>query len=162
MCIRDRGHAANCGLARRILLQVRRPSVAAQSFSPPGDTPARQSTQPKQPQVSEETTAPLGSDQIMQILPHRYPFLMVDRVTRIDGNQITAEKNVTLNEPYFQGHFPGHPIMPGVLQLEAMAQVAGILTLKQADNAGKIAYFCLLYTSPSPRDATLSRMPSSA
>ena len=135
------GHAANCGLARCILLQVRRPSVAAQSFSPPGDTPARQSTQPKQPQVSEETTAPLDSDQIMQILPHRYPFLMVDRVTRIDGNQITAEKNVTLNEPYFQGHFPGHPIMPGVLQLEAMAQVAGILTLKQADNAGKIAYF---------------------
>ena len=135
------GHAANCGLARRILLQVRRPSVAAQSFFPPGDTPARQSTQPKQPQVSEETTAPLDSDQIMQILPHRYPFLMVDRVTRIDGNQITAEKNVTLNEPYFQGHFPGHPIMPGVLQLEAMAQVAGILTLKQADNAGKIAYF---------------------
>ena len=135
------GHAANCGLARRILQQVRRPSVAAQSFSPPGDTPARQSTQPKQPQVSDETTAPLDSDQIMQILPHRYPFLMVDRVTRIDGNQITAEKNVTLNEPYFQGHFPGHPIMPGVLQLEAMAQVAGILTLKQADNAGKIAYF---------------------
>ena len=135
------GHAANCGLARHILLQVRRPSVAAQSFSPPGDTPARQSTQPKKPQVSEETTAPLDSEQIMQILPHRYPFLMVDRVTRIDGNQITAEKNVTINEPYFQGHFPGHPIMPGVLQLEAMAQVAGILTLKQADNAGKIAYF---------------------
>jgi len=135
------GHAANCGLARRILQQVRRPSVAAQSFSPPGDTPARQSTQPMQPQVSEETTAPLDSEQIMQILPHRYPFLMVDRVTRIDGNQITAEKNVTINEPYFQGHFPGHPIMPGVLQLEAMAQVAGILTLKQADNAGKIAYF---------------------
>ena len=135
------GHAANCGLARRILQQARRPLVAAQSFSPPGDTPARQSTQPKQPQVSDETTAPLDSDQIMQILPHRYPFLMVDRVTRIDGNQITAEKNVTLNEPYFQGHFPGHPIMPGVLQLEAMAQVAGILTLKQADNAGKIAYF---------------------
>ena len=135
------GHAANCGLARRILQQVRRPSVAAQSFSPPGDKPVKQPTQPMQPQVSEETTAPLDSDQIMQILPHRYPFLMVDRVTRIDGNQITAEKNVTLNEPYFQGHFPGHPIMPGVLQLEAMAQVAGILTLKQADNAGKIAYF---------------------
>jgi len=135
------GHAANCGLARRILQQARRPLVAAQSFSPPGDKPMKQPTQPKQPQVSEETTAPLDSDQIMQILPHRYPFLMVDRVTRIDGNQITAEKNVTINEPYFQGHFPGHPIMPGVLQLEAMAQVAGILTLKQADNAGKIAYF---------------------
>lgn len=135
------GHAANCGLAKRILQQARRPLVAAQSFSPPGDNPVKQPTQPKQPQVSEETTAPLDSEQIMQILPHRYPFLMVDRVTRIDGNQITAEKNVTINEPYFQGHFPGHPIMPGVLQLEAMAQVAGILTLKQADNAGKIAYF---------------------
>ena len=135
------GHAANCGLARRILQQARRPLVAAQSFSPPGDKPMKQPTQPKQPQVSEETTAPLDSEQIMQILPHRYPFLMVDRVTRIDGNQITAEKNLTINEPYFQGHFPGHPIMPGVLQLEAMAQVAGILTLKQADNAGKIAYF---------------------
>ncbi|MBT6102778.1 MAG: UDP-3-O-[3-hydroxymyristoyl] N-acetylglucosamine deacetylase, partial [Verrucomicrobia bacterium] len=119
------GHAANCGLARRILQQARRPLVAAQSFSPPGDKPMKQPTQPKQPQVSEETTAPLDSEQIMQILPHRYPFLMVDRVTRIDGNQITAEKNVTINEPYFQGHFPGHPIMPGVLQLEAMAQVAG-------------------------------------
>ena len=135
------GHAANCGLARRILQQASRPLVAAQSFSPPGDKPVSQPTQPMQPQVSEEITAPLDSEQIMQILPHRYPFLMVDRVTRIDGNQITAEKNVTINEPYFQGHFPGHPIMPGVLQLEAMAQVAGILTLKQADNAGKIAYF---------------------
>ena len=135
------GHAANCGLAGRILQQSQRPLVATQSFSPPGDKPLKQTAQPKQPQVSDETIAPLDSDQIMQILPHRYPFLMVDRVTRIDGNKITAEKNVTINEPYFQGHFPGHPIMPGVLQLEAMAQVAGILTLKQADNAGKIAYF---------------------
>ena len=135
------GHAANCGLARRILQQARRPLVAAQSFSPPGDKPVKQSTEPNPSQVSDEITAPLDSEQIMQILPHRYPFLMVDRVTRIDGTQITAEKNVTINEPYFQGHFPGHPIMPGVLQLEAMAQVAGILTLKQADNAGKIAYF---------------------
>ena len=135
------GHAANCGLARRILQQAQRPRVAAQSFSPPDEKPAKQPIQPEPSQVSEETTAPLDAEQIMQILPHRYPFLMVDRVTRIDGNQITAEKNVTINEPYFQGHFPGHPIMPGVLQLEAMAQVAGILTLKQADNAGKIAYF---------------------
>ena len=64
-----------------------------------------------------------------------------DRILAIEGNEITAIKNVTIDEPYFQGHFPGHPIMPGVLQLEAMAQVAGILTLKQADSAGKIAYF---------------------
>ena len=135
------GHAANCGLARRILQQAQSTRVAAQSFSPPDEKPAKQPIQPEPSQVSEETTAPLDAEQIMQILPHRYPFLMVDRVTRIDVNQITAEKNVTINEPYFQGHFPGHPIMPGVLQLEAMAQVAGILTLKQADNAGKIAYF---------------------
>ena len=66
---------------------------------------------------------------------------MVDRVTKIEGNKITAVKNVSVNEPYFQGHFPNHPIMPGVLQLEAMAQVAGILTLKQAENFGKLAYF---------------------
>jgi UDP-3-O-[3-hydroxymyristoyl] N-acetylglucosamine deacetylase/3-hydroxyacyl-[acyl-carrier-protein] dehydratase len=77
----------------------------------------------------------------MQILPHRFPFLMVDRVTKIEGNKIFAVKGVTINEPYFQGHFPGHPIMPGVLQLEAIAQAAGILMMKQAENAGQIAYF---------------------
>ena len=80
-------------------------------------------------------------DQVMQILPHRAPFLMVDRVTKIEGNRLTAIKQVTINEPYFQGHFPAHPIMPGVLQLEAIAQAAGILMLRQAENAGKIAYF---------------------
>jgi UDP-3-O-[3-hydroxymyristoyl] N-acetylglucosamine deacetylase / 3-hydroxyacyl-[acyl-carrier-protein] dehydratase len=66
---------------------------------------------------------------------------MVDKVTRIEGNTLTAIKNVTINEPFFAGHFPSHPIMPGVLQLEAIAQVAGILMLKQAENTGKIAYF---------------------
>src|SRR5438552_2465486 len=79
--------------------------------------------------------------QIMKILPHRYPFLMVDQVTKIDGTKITGVKNVSVNEPFFEGHFPGHPIMPGVLQLEAIAQVAGILTLRQAENMGKLAYF---------------------
>jgi UDP-3-O-[3-hydroxymyristoyl] N-acetylglucosamine deacetylase/3-hydroxyacyl-[acyl-carrier-protein] dehydratase len=66
---------------------------------------------------------------------------MVDKVTKIEGNKITALKNLTINEGFFEGHFPNHPIMPGVLQLEAMAQVAGILMLKQAQNFGKIAYF---------------------
>jgi UDP-3-O-[3-hydroxymyristoyl] N-acetylglucosamine deacetylase/3-hydroxyacyl-[acyl-carrier-protein] dehydratase len=79
--------------------------------------------------------------QVMQILPHRPPFLMVDKVTKIDGPRIVAQKNVTMGEPFFEGHFPGHPIMPGVLQLEAMAQVAGILMMRQAENAGKLAYF---------------------
>jgi UDP-3-O-[3-hydroxymyristoyl] N-acetylglucosamine deacetylase/3-hydroxyacyl-[acyl-carrier-protein] dehydratase len=79
--------------------------------------------------------------EIIKVLPHRYPFLMVDQITKIEGNRIVGLKNVTMNEYYFQGHFPGHPIMPGVLQLEAMAQVAGILMLKKLENMGKIAYF---------------------
>lgn len=78
---------------------------------------------------------------IMQMLPHRYPFLMVDRVAKIESNHIQGVKNISANEPYFQGHFPGHPIMPGVLQLEAIAQVAGILMVKRAEAAGQIAYF---------------------
>lgn len=77
----------------------------------------------------------------MKWLPHRYPFLMVDRILRIEGNRIVGLKNVTMNEPFFQGHFPGHPIMPGVLQLEAMAQVAGILLIKRAEAARQLAYF---------------------
>ncbi len=80
-------------------------------------------------------------NQVLKVLPHRYPFLMVDKVLRIEGNKITALKNISANEPYFQGHFPNHPIMPGVLQLEAIAQVAGMLMLKQAENFDKLAYF---------------------
>jgi UDP-3-O-[3-hydroxymyristoyl] N-acetylglucosamine deacetylase / 3-hydroxyacyl-[acyl-carrier-protein] dehydratase len=83
----------------------------------------------------------LDTDRLMKILPHRYPFLMVDRIIKIDGTKIVGIKNVTVNEPYFQGHFPGRPIMPGVLQLEAIAQVAGVLMLRQAENFGKLAYF---------------------
>jgi UDP-3-O-[3-hydroxymyristoyl] N-acetylglucosamine deacetylase / 3-hydroxyacyl-[acyl-carrier-protein] dehydratase len=66
---------------------------------------------------------------------------MVDKVVKIEGNRIIGIKNVTVNEGFFQGHFPGHPIMPGVLQLEAIAQVAGILMLKKLENMGKMAYF---------------------
>ena len=86
--------------------------------------------------------AVLDVNEVMRILPHRYPFLMVDRVIGFEGeNKCTAVKSVTINEPFFQGHFPGHPIMPGVLQLEAMAQVASILMLRIPENAGKIGYF---------------------
>lgn len=71
-------------------------------------------------------------DKIMSILPHRYPFLLVDKVLECDDEtRIVGIKNVTINEPYFQGHFPSFPIMPGVLQLEAMAQVGGILICKK-------------------------------
>ncbi|MBS1140707.1 MAG: 3-hydroxyacyl-[acyl-carrier-protein] dehydratase [Proteobacteria bacterium] len=73
-------------------------------------------------------------NEIMQHLPHRYPFLLVDRVLEIDpGKSIHAYKNVTINEPFFVGHFPHHPVMPGVLIMEALAQAAGILSFKSMD-----------------------------
>jgi 3-hydroxyacyl-[acyl-carrier-protein] dehydratase len=72
---------------------------------------------------------PVNVEQIQQLLPHRYPFLLVDRVIElVPDKSIVALKNVTINEPFFQGHFPGHPVMPGVLIVEAMAQTAGLLT----------------------------------
>jgi UDP-3-O-[3-hydroxymyristoyl] N-acetylglucosamine deacetylase/3-hydroxyacyl-[acyl-carrier-protein] dehydratase len=79
----------------------------------------------------------------MDVLPHRYPFLLVDRITRIEeGKSIEGVKNVTINEPFFQGHFPGHPIMPAVLIIEAMAQVGGMLLLNSIDDpASKLMYF---------------------
>ena len=78
---------------------------------------------------------------IQNILPHRYPFLLVDRIIEITENKVVGVKNVTINEPFFQGHFPGHPIMPGVLIIEAMAQAAGVGALNAKVNIGKIAYF---------------------
>ncbi|MFZ4115905.1 MAG: bifunctional UDP-3-O-[3-hydroxymyristoyl] N-acetylglucosamine deacetylase/3-hydroxyacyl-ACP dehydratase [Chthoniobacterales bacterium] len=84
----------------------------------------------------------LDIDEVMKVLPHRYPFLMVDRIVEFDGMmKAIGVKNVTINEPYFQGHFPGHPVMPGVLQVEAMAQVASIIMMRKTENAGKIGYF---------------------
>jgi beta-hydroxyacyl-ACP dehydratase FabZ len=81
-------------------------------------------------------------NEILRVLPHRYPFLLVDRILESDGvNRIVGLKNVTINEPFFPGHFPGQPVMPGVLQLEAMAQVAGILLNQRSKREGKIAYF---------------------
>lgn len=81
-------------------------------------------------------------DEILKLLPHRYPMLLVDRVLECDGEtRILAIKNLTFNEQVFQGHFPEHPIMPGVLQLEALAQVGGILLNKKAKREGAIAYF---------------------
>ncbi|HTR52923.1 MAG TPA: 3-hydroxyacyl-ACP dehydratase FabZ [Kofleriaceae bacterium] len=69
----------------------------------------------------------LKLEQILELLPHRYPFLLIDRVLELTEDKVVALKNVTFNEPYFQGHFPGAPVMPGVLQIEAMAQTGGIL-----------------------------------
>jgi len=134
-------HAASCELVRLVNAQMRRPLVAAQAFGPPPVALEENAAPTPAPVKVADQEGSMNTAQIMQILPHRYPFLMVDRVVKIEGDVIVGVKNVSINEPFFQGHFPGHPIMPGVLQLEAIAQVAGILTMKRAESAGRIAYF---------------------
>jgi UDP-3-O-[3-hydroxymyristoyl] N-acetylglucosamine deacetylase/3-hydroxyacyl-[acyl-carrier-protein] dehydratase len=131
------GHAANCELVRRIQAQMRKPFMGV----PPSPAPRAAPAASAQLGAPPDETGALDIYGVMQLLPHRYPFLMVDRILKIDGNHITGLKNVTFNEPFFQGHFPGHPILPGVLQIEAIAQVAGVLMYKRVENAGKIAYF---------------------
>ncbi len=85
----------------------------------------------------------LNITQIMEILPHRHPFLLIDRVLEIseDGSHVVAQKNVTMNESFFQGHFPQEPVMPGVLIIEALAQTGAVGVLSRDEFKGKIAYF---------------------
>ncbi|MCG3150687.1 MAG: hypothetical protein PCFJNLEI_04178 [Verrucomicrobiae bacterium] len=123
------GHGLNAELTKALAKVIEKEQPAPVAFTPPmpADAPI-------------ETAMDIM--RLLEIMPHRYPFLMIDRILKIEGEQkIVALKNVSINEPYFQGHFPGHPIMPGVLQLEAMAQAAGILMLRAGENAGKVAYF---------------------
>ena len=79
--------------------------------------------------------------EIMEIIPHRYPFLLIDKVIKIEENKITAIKNVTANEHYFQGHFPAEPVMPGVLIIESLAQAGAVALLSKDEFKSKIAYF---------------------
>ncbi len=127
------GHAGNCELVRKIVEQINKPLHAAQTFAPP---PAKDAPQPL-----PVAAGAMSIEDLMKDLPHRYPFLMVDRILKIEGNKIVGVKNVTINEPFFQGHFPGKPIMPGVLQLEAMAQVAGVLLFKVLKASNQLAFF---------------------
>ncbi|MBA3881406.1 MAG: bifunctional UDP-3-O-[3-hydroxymyristoyl] N-acetylglucosamine deacetylase/3-hydroxyacyl-ACP dehydratase [Chthoniobacterales bacterium] len=118
------GHHSNAELARALVRERTKtmPTLQPRAF-PPGE-------------------GGLDIRQVMDILPHRYPFLMVDRIVGFEGDtKISGVKSVTINEPYFGGHFPGHPVMPGVLQVEAMAQVASILMMKITKSASRIGYF---------------------
>jgi UDP-3-O-[3-hydroxymyristoyl] N-acetylglucosamine deacetylase/3-hydroxyacyl-[acyl-carrier-protein] dehydratase len=102
------GHAANIEMAKQIRAYLSK----------------------KKKKIDMGVKPPISFEEIMAILPHRYPFLLIDRVLEIEPRKkIVAIKNVTFNEPFFQGHFPGDPIMPGVLQIEAMAQAGGIIGL---------------------------------
>lgn len=100
------------------------------------------SLKPQLPANIPDGESILDTREVMKLLPHRYPFLMVDRILSVEGDtKCIGQKNLTMNELFFQGHFPGSPVMPGVLQVEAMAQVASILMLRIPANQGKIGYF---------------------
>jgi UDP-3-O-[3-hydroxymyristoyl] N-acetylglucosamine deacetylase/3-hydroxyacyl-[acyl-carrier-protein] dehydratase len=124
------GHAMNAELTKEIFAQKKAFELGKKVVprSPAGPLPTESFT--------------FDINRILNLLPHRYPFALVDRVIEFIGeNEMRAIKNVTINEPYFVGHFPGQPVMPGVLQLEAMAQAAGILMLTVANLENRIAYF---------------------
>jgi UDP-3-O-[3-hydroxymyristoyl] N-acetylglucosamine deacetylase/3-hydroxyacyl-[acyl-carrier-protein] dehydratase len=98
-------------------------------------------------QVEKKVRTGIPIEEIMKVLAHRYPFLLVDRILEIeDGKRVVGIKNVTINEPFFQGHFPGHPIMPGVLIIEAMAQTGGMLLMGMVGEPydRKVVYFISL------------------
>ena len=96
--------------------------------------------------ASNPVTLPATIDDIQRLLPHRYPFLLVDRVVELEPHKrVLAYKNVSINEPFFQGHFPGHPVMPGVLVVEALAQAGGLLTqLSRLGSSEEVQLFYLV------------------
>ncbi len=128
------GHALNAKLTQALYEKM------TEEAEPPKKKAPKKKEAPKV-EISDITE--LNIQQLLNLLPHRYPFLMVDRVIEIkeDNTELTAIKNVTVNEPHFTGHYPGNPIMPGVLQIEAMAQVAGVLMLLRCGGEGKVPLF---------------------
>lgn len=126
------GHALNASLTRELDKQMKSGSGKKQQGA---------TKQGISPTLLPDEKA-LDIRRILDTLPHRYPFVMIDRVLEIvSDDELIAVKNVTINEPYFQGHFPGRPVMPGVLQIEAMAQAAGILMLRHTTTENRIAFF---------------------
>ena len=125
------GHSLNSQLIAKII----ETAAGKKRKSSVGKTPRKSYVLP-----DEETE--LDIRRVLDVLPHRFPFVLIDRVISMEGEtSLTALKNVSVNEPFFPGHFPGHPVMPGVLQLEAMAQAAGILLLRRGSAEGKVAFF---------------------
>jgi UDP-3-O-[3-hydroxymyristoyl] N-acetylglucosamine deacetylase/3-hydroxyacyl-[acyl-carrier-protein] dehydratase len=124
------GHAINADLTKALYARMEELKLG------PKKKPA---ARPKQVLATETS---LDVRRLLDTLPHRYPFVMIDRVVEFVGqDELVAIKNVTINEPFFQGHYPGNPVMPGVLQLESMAQAAGVLLLRRGSMDGKVALF---------------------
>ena len=98
---------------------------------------------------------------IKEALPHRYPMLLVDRVLEVSEDTIVAIKNVTINEPFFNGHFPQYPVMPGVLIMEALAQTAGVLELSKPENKGKLVFYAGMLRSQNGEGRTEKRIRTS-
>lgn len=124
------GHALNAELTKALLAQYEAQKEGSHKEAK------------KKASVQLESESSFDIRRVLDIMPHRYPFVMIDRVLSVSNDdELVAIKNVTINEPFFQGHFPGNPVMPGVLQIEAMAQAAGILLLRQMSDAKKMAFF---------------------
>jgi UDP-3-O-[3-hydroxymyristoyl] N-acetylglucosamine deacetylase/3-hydroxyacyl-[acyl-carrier-protein] dehydratase len=121
------GHAANVALARKLRAEIDKKRLADNYKAPP-----------------PEQGVQLDAQAIANIMPHRYPMLLIDKITNLKpGKHVTAIKNVTFNEPYFQGHFPHHPVMPGVLIVEAMAQAGGLMLLHMIENPQQMVVYFL-------------------
>jgi len=124
------GHAINAELTKALYARMEELKSGARK---------KPSARPKQVLATETS---LDIRRLLDTIPHRYPLVMIDRVVEFIGeDELVAIKNVTINEPFFQGHYPGNPVMPGVLQLEAMAQAAGVLLLRRGTTEGKVALF---------------------
>ncbi|MBT3568653.1 MAG: bifunctional UDP-3-O-[3-hydroxymyristoyl] N-acetylglucosamine deacetylase/3-hydroxyacyl-ACP dehydratase [Opitutae bacterium] len=131
VCVRP-GHALNSEITVKL----------AERMAGAGKKKLESAGQQKGKAHVEAHETALDVRRVLDVLPHRFPFVMIDKVISIDGEEsLVAIKNVSINEPFFPGHFPGQPVMPGVLQLEAMAQAAGVLLLRRGSAQGKVAFF---------------------
>ena len=140
------GDLALAGARVRARVQTTRPSHRGTVLLVRAMKEAAREAETMKDLTTSEASRIMDVEDIMKVLPHRYPFLLVDRILELEpGKRVVGVKNVTINEPFFQGHFPGHPIMPGVLIIEAMAQVGGMLLLGAIeDPQSKVVYFTSL------------------